>query len=64
MLHNYLMLNGEVAAHFGPGPTDLGGFTPPLVKEFPSQGGFFDWGGPIDHLVEQDARAADGRVGC
>jgi len=57
LLYNYLAIKGEVASKFGPGPTDLGGLTAPPATLFHSQGGPMEWGGPIDHLVEQDTEA-------
>jgi len=57
LLYNYLMMKGEVAAHFGPGPSDLGGLAPQPWTVFHSQHGIATWGGPANDLVEQDIEA-------
>lgn len=57
ILFNYLAVRGELASHFGEGPTDVGGRTSPPVRMAGTGTGFYQWGGPIEGLVEQDIHA-------
>ena len=57
ILFNYLAVKGELASRFGEGPTDVDGRTSPPVRMAGTGAGFYQWGGPIEGLVEQDIQA-------
>ena len=57
ILFNYLAVRGELASRFGEGPTDIDGRTSPSVRMAGTGAGFYQWGGPVEGLVEQDIHA-------